>query len=98
MYASEGNKVLHVAELAQDYLSVLPHYTRVLEGLSREAPALFKHQVGEGMGMGAQLAGAVRCGAGCWVLGAAWYGTGGWVQTRHGAGASVATPAAWARL
>lgn len=44
IYSSERNKVLHVAELAPDYLTVLPRYTPVAAGLSREAPAAFKHQ------------------------------------------------------
>lgn len=44
--ASENNQVLHINELAPDYLSFLPGFTRALEGRAREAPAVFKHGVG----------------------------------------------------
>ncbi|GAB4816625.1 hypothetical protein N2152v2_003671 [Parachlorella kessleri] len=43
-YSSEENQVMHVAQLAPNYLSVVTNYDRVLVGLSREAPAVFKHQ------------------------------------------------------
>ena len=43
VYSSEDNLVMHVAALAPDYLSVLPEYRRILIGMKREAPAVFKH-------------------------------------------------------
>ena len=43
LYSSEGNAVLHITQLAADYLDVTANYTRALVGLNREAPAMFKH-------------------------------------------------------
>lgn len=42
-FASESNKTMHVAELAEDYLSHTTNEKRILIGLEREAPAVFKH-------------------------------------------------------
>jgi len=48
MYTSEHNKVLHLSALSEDYLAVAsqPPFVRIAVNMSREAPALFKHQVG----------------------------------------------------
>ncbi len=41
-YASEGNSTMHVDMLSDDYLSFRGQSVRIFEGLSREAPAVFK--------------------------------------------------------
>lgn len=43
LYSSEGNSTLHISRLSDDYLQVSDTYTRQFAGLSREAPAVFKH-------------------------------------------------------
>lgn len=47
VYTSEHNRVMHVAQLAGDYMSVLPQFTRVAINQTRESPAVFKHEVRE---------------------------------------------------
>ena len=42
-YSSEDNRVMHIAALTPDYTHVTNTYTKILSGLSREAPAMFKH-------------------------------------------------------
>ena len=42
-YSSEGNKVMHMSALTSDFTHVSPTYTKAFSGLSREAPAMFKH-------------------------------------------------------
>ncbi len=42
IYSSEENQTLHIAELTDDYTDFTGRYTRVLEGKSNEAPAIFK--------------------------------------------------------
>ena len=42
-YSSEGNLVMHISQLAPDYLSPLPVYVRRLINRRREAPSIFKH-------------------------------------------------------
>lgn len=42
IHSSEENQTLHIAELTADYLDFSGKYTRVLEGRSNEAPAIFK--------------------------------------------------------
>jgi hypothetical protein len=42
-YASEGNKTMRVAQLSDDYLSHTTNEKRILKGLEREAPAIFKY-------------------------------------------------------
>ena len=42
-YSSEDNQVMHIAALTLDYTHVTNTYTKILSGLSREAPAMFKH-------------------------------------------------------
>lgn len=42
-YASEDNAVMHTSELTPDYLDVRPDYARVMVGMKREAPAVFKY-------------------------------------------------------
>ena len=41
-YASEDNHIMHISPLTEDYLDVEATYKRVLIGLKREAPTLFK--------------------------------------------------------
>lgn len=43
VYSSEGNRELHVGPLTEDYLDVTDVVSRILVGLHREAPALFKY-------------------------------------------------------
>ncbi len=43
-YSSENNKVMHISALTRDYMQVASSYTRIFSGMSREAPALFKHK------------------------------------------------------
>ena len=43
IHSSEENQTLHIAELKDDYLDFSAKYTRVLEGKSNEAPAIFKN-------------------------------------------------------
>lgn len=42
IYSSEWNKTMHIALLAEDYLSPAGKEMRIFENLSREAPAIFK--------------------------------------------------------
>lgn len=42
-FSSENNATMHVALLADDYLSHTTHEKRILVDQSREAPAVFKH-------------------------------------------------------
>ncbi len=42
IHSSEENQTLHIAELTDDYLGFTGKYSRVLEGKSNEAPAIFK--------------------------------------------------------
>ncbi len=42
-YSSEENLVMHISQLAPDYLSPLPTYVRRLVNRRREAPSIFKH-------------------------------------------------------
>jgi beta-galactosidase len=42
-YSSEENKTLHIVLLSRDYLSPTKTYSRNFIGMSREAPAIFKH-------------------------------------------------------
>ena len=42
--ASEANPTMQVSELTDDYLNVTGKYTRIFEGRSMEAPAVFKWQ------------------------------------------------------
>ncbi len=42
-YSSENNATLYISELTDDYLKPTGRYTRNFIGLSREAPAVFKH-------------------------------------------------------
>ncbi|XWS45139.1 hypothetical protein CRYUN_Cryun15aG0111200 [Craigia yunnanensis] len=44
IYSSEENSELHIGPLTEDYLDVKPDMRRILVGLHREAPALFKYQ------------------------------------------------------
>lgn len=44
IFASENNLTMHIALLADDYLSHTTNEKRVLVGLEREAPAMFKHK------------------------------------------------------
>ncbi|KAJ1399651.1 Glycosyl hydrolase, five-bladed beta-propellor domain superfamily [Sesbania bispinosa] len=44
IYSSEGNNVLHIGPLTEDYLNVTSVMRRIFVGQRREAPALFKHQ------------------------------------------------------
>ena len=41
-YASKDNHIMHIAPLTEDYLDVKATYKRILIGLKREAPTLFK--------------------------------------------------------
>jgi len=43
-HSSEWNKTLHVSRLTDDYLSTTGNCVRVFEGLSREAPVVFKEK------------------------------------------------------
>ena len=43
-YSSENNKVMHMSALTADYTLVSSSYSKVFSGLSREAPAFFKHK------------------------------------------------------
>lgn len=43
-FSSEENATMHVCLLSDDYLQPTATYKRILIGLSREAPAVFKHQ------------------------------------------------------
>ena len=43
VFSSESNKTMHVCLLSEDYLHPTTTYKRILEDLSREAPAVFKH-------------------------------------------------------
>lgn len=43
IYASEGNKTMHICLLDEDYLSPSKHEVRILTNRNREAPALFKY-------------------------------------------------------
>jgi hypothetical protein len=43
-HSSEDNKTMHIALLSDDYLKPSGKFTRVFEGRSMEAPAVFKHQ------------------------------------------------------
>lgn len=43
IYSSEENLTLHIAELADDYLSHTGRYIRIFPGGHNEAPAVFKH-------------------------------------------------------
>lgn len=42
-YSSEDNKTLYISELTDDYLKPSGKFTRNFIGMSREAPAVFKH-------------------------------------------------------
>ena len=42
-YSSENNATLYISELTDDYLKPSGRYTRNFIGMSREAPAVFKH-------------------------------------------------------
>jgi hypothetical protein len=42
IHSSEENQTLHISELTDDYTDFTGRYTRVLEGQSNEAPAIFK--------------------------------------------------------
>ena len=42
-YSSEDNLVMHITALTPDYTHVTTTYTKILSGLGREAPAMFKH-------------------------------------------------------
>lgn len=42
VYSSEQNRTMQICQLSNDYLSPTQKYSRVLIGLKREAPALFK--------------------------------------------------------
>eukprot|EP00850_Spirogloea_muscicola_P019263 SM000187S03880 [mRNA] locus=s187:111209:113642:+ [translate_table: standard] len=44
VYSSEENKVMHVGRLTADYLGFEDKFTRIYEGESREAPAVFKYK------------------------------------------------------
>lgn len=43
IFSSKGNKTLHIALLSEDYLAPGGKFAEAFEGLSREAPAMFKH-------------------------------------------------------
>ncbi|EIE19343.1 Arabinanase/levansucrase/invertase, partial [Coccomyxa subellipsoidea C-169] len=43
-YSSEDNKVMHIAQLTKDYISVGKDFVRTMVGMSREAPAMFKYK------------------------------------------------------
>lgn len=43
-FSSENNATMHVSLLTSDYLEPSGKVARIFEGLSREAPAVFKHQ------------------------------------------------------
>lgn len=43
-FSSENNATMHVCLLSDDYLQPTSTYKRILIGLSREAPAVFKHE------------------------------------------------------
>lgn len=43
-YSSENNATMYISELTDDYLHPSGNFTRNFEGLSREAPACFKHE------------------------------------------------------
>ena len=43
-YSSEDNKTMYISELTCDYLKPSGKFTRNFIGLSREAPAVFKHE------------------------------------------------------
>ena len=45
VYSSEDNRVMHIGRLSADYLRTDGPFTRAMVNLSREAPAVFKHQV-----------------------------------------------------
>lgn len=42
-YSSEENATMHISRLTDDYLKPTEHLTRNFIGMSREAPAVFKH-------------------------------------------------------
>ena len=42
-YSSQDNRVMHITALTPDYTHVTSTYTKILSGLGREAPAMFKH-------------------------------------------------------
>lgn len=42
-YSSEENATMHICQLTDDYLKPTEHLTRNFIGMSREAPAVFKH-------------------------------------------------------
>eukprot|EP00850_Spirogloea_muscicola_P014980 SM000111S18803 [mRNA] locus=s111:197319:199294:- [translate_table: standard] len=44
VYSSEENRVMHVGRLTADYLGFEDKFTRIYEGESREAPAVFKYK------------------------------------------------------
>ncbi|XP_057415168.1 uncharacterized protein LOC130710033 [Lotus japonicus] len=44
IYSSEGNNVMHIGPLAEDYLNVTSVMKRVFVGQRREAPAMFKYK------------------------------------------------------
>src|ERR1700761_4634304 len=44
VYASENNNTMQVCLLSPDYLKPTPVFSRILVGLRREAPAVFKSQ------------------------------------------------------
>ncbi len=44
IHASEENQTLHICELTDDYLGFTGRYTRVLAGMSNEAPAIGKYK------------------------------------------------------
>lgn len=41
-YSSQDNRVMHISALTPDYAHVTSTYTKILSGLSREAPAMCK--------------------------------------------------------
>ena len=42
-YSSQDNRVMHISALTPDYTHVTSTYTKILSGLSREAPAMCKY-------------------------------------------------------
>ncbi|XP_038996872.1 uncharacterized protein LOC120121617 [Hibiscus syriacus] len=44
IYSSQSNSELHIGPLTDDYLDVQPDMQRILVGLRREAPTVFKYQ------------------------------------------------------
>ncbi|CAK8562524.1 unnamed protein product [Lathyrus sativus] len=44
IYSSEGNNVMHIGPLTENYLNVTSVMRRVFVGQRREAPAMFKHK------------------------------------------------------